>query len=181
MIYGHKWTSSYGDRDDGTWLDGLAGLAPDDIAAGLRRCVASGEAWPPSLPEFRAACGPDAAALGLPDVMEAWVCVCGSGPRRGYRERWRHPVVLHAASDRRLDLWSMRKSPPDKALRVWGPIYAEYVQRVALGERFDWPDERQLTDCNGKPVTVVERRVSKATAMAQLKGIRQVLAGAAAS
>src|SRR5690554_5480115 len=56
MIYGHKWTSAYGDKDDGTWSSGLSGITGRQIAAGLRACVDSGEPWPPTLPEFRALC-----------------------------------------------------------------------------------------------------------------------------
>lgn len=56
-IYGHRWTSGFGEADDGTWLTGLRGLAPDDIAAGYQRMIESSQyAWPPSLPEFRSLC-----------------------------------------------------------------------------------------------------------------------------
>lgn len=58
-MYGHKWTSSYGDSDaDGTWSKGLAGLTNDELKAGFFACLNSGEAWPPSLPEFRVLCRP---------------------------------------------------------------------------------------------------------------------------
>ena len=39
-----------------TWGKALSGIAGEQIATGLRSCVASGEAWPPTLPEFRAMC-----------------------------------------------------------------------------------------------------------------------------
>jgi hypothetical protein len=56
-IYGHKWTSNYGDCDtDGTWAKGLADMTNDDLKRGFFACLNSGEAWPPSLPEFRAMC-----------------------------------------------------------------------------------------------------------------------------
>lgn len=61
MIYGHRWTSSYGDKDDGTWLAGLADVAPEQIGAGLEKCRTNGQPWPPTLPEFRAMCLPDKA------------------------------------------------------------------------------------------------------------------------
>lgn len=58
-IYGHRWVSSYGADDDGdTWLRGLQGVTGAEIAAGLETCCSRGEAWPPSLPEFRALCRP---------------------------------------------------------------------------------------------------------------------------
>lgn len=58
MIYGHKWTSAFGARDDGTWLTGLRDVAPEQIAVGLEVCRTSIEPWPPTLPQFRAMCLP---------------------------------------------------------------------------------------------------------------------------
>ena len=65
-LYGHKFTSTYGAsplNENGqltdvvrTWATGLAGVTGEQVADGLRACVASGEAWPPSLPEFTAMC-----------------------------------------------------------------------------------------------------------------------------
>ena len=64
-IYGHRWTSQYGDCDaDNTWAFGLLGLSPEQFSAGLHLCVAMSadrvrtgdEDWPPTLGEFRAYC-----------------------------------------------------------------------------------------------------------------------------
>ena len=55
-VYGHKWTSSYGQVDDGTWAKGLAGITPQQLADGLETCVTKSLPWPPSLPEFRGFC-----------------------------------------------------------------------------------------------------------------------------
>ena len=41
-----------------TWALGLIDITSEELACGLRACVSSGEAWPPSLPEFRALCRP---------------------------------------------------------------------------------------------------------------------------
>lgn len=58
-IYGHKWTSNYGDSDnDGTWAKGLADMTGEDLKRGFFACLQSGDAWPPSLPEFRSLCKP---------------------------------------------------------------------------------------------------------------------------
>nr|WP_255703327.1 hypothetical protein [Lysobacter sp. GX 14042] len=65
-IYGHRWTSSYGDDPAGmagdTWASGLAGLTGAQLAHGLQACLASSEPWPPTLPEFRSMC------LGIPPM-----------------------------------------------------------------------------------------------------------------
>lgn len=59
-IYGHKWTSAYGDNpDEGaakTWAKGLGDLSTKQIAAGVERLLTSSDEWPPALPRFRAIC-----------------------------------------------------------------------------------------------------------------------------
>ena len=55
-IYGHRWTSGFGEADDGTWLTGLRDLLPEELAAGLRACIKREDDWPPPLPEFRRLC-----------------------------------------------------------------------------------------------------------------------------
>lgn len=74
-IYGHRWVSSYGEEDDGTWLSGLADLTPDHLAAGLRSCLHSGEEWPPTLPAFRNRClgiTSDAIEQQVAKIVGAW-------------------------------------------------------------------------------------------------------------
>lgn len=61
-IYGHKWTSSFGDSDgEGTWAKGLADMSGEELKTGFVACVTSGDEWPPSLPKFRVMCRPPAA------------------------------------------------------------------------------------------------------------------------
>lgn len=55
-IYGHKWTSAYGETPDQGWELALRGITPNQIATGITKCIIGGEAWPPSAPEFRAMC-----------------------------------------------------------------------------------------------------------------------------
>lgn len=65
-IYGHKWRANYGDEVSETWVRGLADMSGDDLAKGLRTCLAMSESrrrtgdedWPPTLGEFRALCKP---------------------------------------------------------------------------------------------------------------------------
>jgi hypothetical protein len=63
-IYGHRWISAYGaDAEQGagpTWAKGLAGINAQQLAHGLSSALASSDAWPPTLPEFRSLC------LGIP-------------------------------------------------------------------------------------------------------------------
>jgi hypothetical protein len=66
MIYGHKWTSNFGDKDDGTWLGGLCDVTPEQVVTGLEKCRTNADPWPPTLPEFRAMCRPNTPAYHLP-------------------------------------------------------------------------------------------------------------------
>lgn len=65
-MYGHTWSSAYGDAPTGTtaetWASCLAGIGNQQIAAGLRACVAEGAEFPPSAPRFRGMC------LGIPSL-----------------------------------------------------------------------------------------------------------------
>ena len=59
-IYGNQWIKAHGDYDENnTWLKGLTGVTPSQVANGLSKCLTL--IWPPSLPEFRLLC------LNLPD------------------------------------------------------------------------------------------------------------------
>lgn len=56
MVYGYRWTSSYGMADDGTWLAALKNIALEKIQAGMTKLLTRAEDWPPSLPEFIRLC-----------------------------------------------------------------------------------------------------------------------------
>ena len=64
-LYGHKFTATYGELAfDGevltpaaqTWAYALTGITTEQLSNGLQRCIDSGEAWPPTLPEFVKMC-----------------------------------------------------------------------------------------------------------------------------
>jgi hypothetical protein len=59
-LYGNAWTSQYGDDPSNdaarAWALALAGLNGEQLATGLRACVAEGREFPPSAPRFRAMC-----------------------------------------------------------------------------------------------------------------------------
>lgn len=57
QIYGHRWSSSFGEEDTGNvWLAGLKGVSHSALRLGLSLCVTLNSEWPPTLPEFRAMC-----------------------------------------------------------------------------------------------------------------------------
>lgn len=54
-----------------TWSSGLRGLTGEQIANGLRKCVACGESWPPTLPQFVSMCkGKQTNGFGLNSIPE---------------------------------------------------------------------------------------------------------------
>lgn len=61
-IYGHKWVSNYGARDDGTWFSAIQKFPEESVMRGLEKCLLRPDPWPPSLPEFCQMC------LDIPDV-----------------------------------------------------------------------------------------------------------------
>lgn len=63
-MFGHRWTSAYGDEidPDRVWAAALVGLTEQQLRHGLKACVAAGLDWPPSAPEFRSLCAGPAAS-----------------------------------------------------------------------------------------------------------------------
>lgn len=59
-MFGHRWTSSYGESvdPDRVWSATLAGLSEGQIREGMRAVAQSGLDWPPSAPQFREFCVP---------------------------------------------------------------------------------------------------------------------------
>lgn len=63
-LYGHAWTSSYGDNSrspaGAEWARTLQGLTRPQVEAGFDACRAEGAEFPPSAPRFRGMC------MGIP-------------------------------------------------------------------------------------------------------------------
>ena len=117
-IYGHRWTSSYGDDPAGmvgdTWAAGLSGLAGGQLARGLEACVASSDPWPPSLPDFRAAC------LGIPPLAAVRLDAGKASPFA--RLVWQH-----------LDGHRYRQSSADQSDRLLREAYELAREHVMRG------------------------------------------------
>ena len=83
-LYGHGWTSQYGDDPSNdaarTWASALAGLTGEQLATGLRACVAEGGEFPPSAPRFRGMC------LGIPSfaTVSAEILTTENAKRSGF-------------------------------------------------------------------------------------------------
>ena len=58
-IYGHRWTSSYGDKPNETWAKALGRFSFEQIRMGLNKMLEKNIEWPPTLTEFIAHCKPE--------------------------------------------------------------------------------------------------------------------------
>ena len=132
-IYGHRWASAYGDAPerDGvltvagdTWSRGLSGLSPVQLGNGIEDCLASGEPWPPTLPEFRAMC------LGIPSLFDV---------RQELRPGSPAPSPFARAVWSRLDGWAYQRAEAHAAERMLREAYAATRDAVMRGEPL--PDE----------------------------------------
>lgn len=121
-IYGHRWTSSYGDSTEadgapGTWAKGLAGVTPAQLADGLKACITSSDPWPPTLPEFRAMC------IGIPSLVSVRAEVNGKGDRT--------PFAMLVWQ--RLDSYQYRQVSAKDAERMLAGAYEDAREFVMRG------------------------------------------------
>lgn len=139
-IYGHRWSSSYGDDPAGsaaqTWAKGMAGLTPQQVADGIGSSIACADPWPPTLPEFRLRC------LGIPTFAAVRADV---GRQDGFsRLVWQY-----------LDGHRYRLASSDKADKLLAEAYDQAKEFVMRGGQLP-----------GEPVAEIgheEREVTPAT------------------
>lgn len=135
-IYGHKWASTYGQADSGTWGKVLCDVTGRQIANGMQalaRRTGDQAAWPPSAPEFRDLCLAGTDTLGIPDVTAAWreAVEASTDPTIW---KFSHPIVQEAG--RLTDWYSIRTGTP-KAETVqnrFNKRYADLTAKVQRGE-----------------------------------------------
>lgn len=82
MTFGHRWTSQYGEEDDGTWLQALRGITPDQVRQALQAVEDSGAEWPPTLPQFKAYCRGRRGEFGIGYVPEVYRARAETDPSR---------------------------------------------------------------------------------------------------
>ncbi|MGC1550508.1 MAG: hypothetical protein WA777_18455 [Rhodanobacter sp.] len=138
-IYGHAWTSKFGDspeydcdhispgalNDAGKlWQAGLAGITPKQIGLGISRAVMRAGEFAPNLPEFRKLC------LGIPPLAKVRLSLTKI-----------HAEDNETAAFCRLvwqfigDQWTFARSSPDTCARIVRDAYQLAVEyRMALGE-----------------------------------------------
>lgn len=145
-IYGHRWTSAYGEQPwptdprtgevcgegaGSTWRDGLAGVTDEEVRQGLSRCLNREGGWPPALPEFLALCGPQPADYGVPDEADAFEEAAARANTCAHQTEWSHPTILAAFRKMGRDRF---KLPHREARQAWGRIWPQVVADYMAGK-----------------------------------------------
>jgi hypothetical protein len=174
QMYGHRWTSAYGDHDvEGIWLRVLQDLNPRQLAAGLDALVRNGEAWPPTAPEFRALCeSASLRAYGLPEPDQAFNEVVHNA-HRPTEAKWSHPAVYIAG--RETGWFDIRHAyPGDKWDERFYRAYQILCRRVMAGEEVDAEIAASLEDTRGqnRPLTEQDRQAGSAALQALKEAVR---------
>ena len=140
-IYGHRWSSSFGDDPDGsageTWAKGLAGVSAPQLAAGLSACIASADPWPPTLPDFRARC------LGIPSLAHVKLLL---------RDEAAEKPPFMALIFQGLDLYNWRQADQRLADRMLSYAYDVAREHVMLGGALPVPRTAIESPEKRKPV-----------------------------
>jgi len=105
-LYGPLWSSGYGQRPTAAWKATLSGLTAQEVKRGLRATVESGEAHPPTAPQFRGRCRP-----GTPQ-QRAFYAAIEEGSQAAALPSPEH-MAAHTAMGRRwLAYWWLREIRP---------------------------------------------------------------------
>ena len=140
-IYGHRWTSAYGEEAGAaaqTWAKGLSGLSIDQIARGIDSCILAADGWPPTLPEFRALC------LGIPTLAAAKLAI-NDASNAFSRLMWM-----------RMDKFQMRTAPQDRADAIITGAYELAREHIMRGGAYPAPPEALIAREPEKRVPATE-------------------------
>lgn len=128
-VYPNKWRAAMGESPQDaagtltlygdTWAKGLAGLQPQQLAQGLEACITRADAWPPTLPEFRALC------LGIPSLLEVREDLKREGAKRA-------PFTVLVG--RRLSSWDYAQADARTGDRMLREAYDDAREAVMRGE-----------------------------------------------
>ena len=166
-VYGHKWSSSYGEKVDPTWRRALQSIPVERLKVALARCAKRDDAWPPSLPEFMALTRMQSDEIGSPDADKAFSEAChNSHPFAGWRP-WSHKCVYWAA------IWTGQSDLVELGNRMRKEFWKNYQRAIDQHESLDEPPKGRLP-----AKTAAERTAEqKAAAEAGLQACREILGG----
>lgn len=132
-IYGHKWTSQYGDKYLESWTAGLSGLTGRQLANGFRWCMTQrNDPWPPSLPEFRSACILGA-LYGMPSGDEAYRLGIGYASAVQYGREVPETIPAIAEACRQATCLGLISATSEHSRRLFAYHYGQVLQAMAAG------------------------------------------------
>ncbi len=151
-LYGHTWTSAYGDSSRGPagaqWAKTLAGMTRAQIEAGIDACRAEGAEFPPSAPRFRAMC------LGIPSLARVRLELTRGQPSPFARMVWAN-----------LDVHRYRTESADRADRMLREAYDLAREDVMQGAELPPEPVAAMTDdTRRQPVPASPERAQAAIA-----------------
>lgn len=159
-LYPNRWGPAVGTYDENSppcraWFNLLSDLAPEQIAQGLRALERTGDAWPPSAPQFRKLC---VASSEMPSENAAYTeavrAACLEAGKYWERHAWTHAVVYEAA--RHCGTYQLSHMPDHVMRNIFRDEYRRACARWNAGDRFNVPVpiNRRLTQ---------EKRVKRVT------------------
>jgi hypothetical protein len=165
-LYGHKWTSSYGDNPDAgaavTWGKVLGDITAQQLADGLSACAKSADPWPPTLPQFRGMC------LSVPELHDV---------RRELVAQLSHggpaPTGFARLVSQNLDYHRWRFCDADKADRLLREAYLAARDHVMRGGSLPEPPAGAIAHEEPAPA----KPASPEVAAEALRKLQDVLAG----
>lgn len=159
-LYGHTWTSAYGDSSRGPagaqWAKTLAGMTRAQIEAGIDACRAEGAEWPPSAPRFRAMC------LGIPSLARVRLELTRGQPSPFARMVWAN-----------LDVHRYRTESADRADRMLREAYDLAREDVMQGAELPPEPVAAMTDDTRREPVPADPETAKArmAEIAELLGV----------
>lgn len=144
-VYGHKWTSQYGEKIDRTWKRALKSMPVDRLKVALARCAHRQDAWPPSLPEFMALAKVTPEEVGAPNVDAAFTEACRGAYPYNTWHKWSHRCVYWAAT------WTGLSDLNEKPNARRKAFEKEYQAALDRADELDEPPAGKLPPKLGEP------------------------------
>lgn len=126
-IFGARFTSSYGDKPLASWAEALSGVTQLQLSRALNELVASGNGWPPTLPELIGLINRDESRL--PDAEEAYHLAA--------MKDWSvHPAVYEAA--RRVGVMDVVGRPKAEVYPLFKQVWRRLGEELRGGLTHNW-------------------------------------------
>ncbi len=144
------------------WLESLEAFSPAEIVAGAKRAIRQSE-YLPTVHKMLTLCA--AGDNGLPDARAAYREACNApSPKANFN--WSHPAVYHAG--RESNWFFLANNPESVAYPVFAEHYRKICARVLEGDKLTPPEQLQLEEKPGEPLSKSENAKKMAALRAEL-------------